>query len=58
MMPGPPRKSDIGVPRDPESADESPAVPGFRTWRGVYVFVFVAFAAVVAALALFARVFA
>ena len=40
------------------SADESPGVPGFRTWRGVYVLVFVTFVVVVAALALFARVFA
>ncbi len=38
--------------------DEAPGVPGFRTWRGVYIFVFAAFALVVAALALFARVFA
>lgn len=38
--------------------DDPPGVPGFRTWRGVYVFVFVAFAVVVAALALFAHVYA
>lgn len=43
---------------DTPSADEAPGVPGFRTWRGVYVFVFVAFAAMVAALALFTRVYA
>jgi hypothetical protein len=35
--------------------DESPGVPGFRTWRGVYVFVFAAFVAMVIALTLFAR---
>ena len=38
--------------------DEPPGVPGFRTWRGIYLFVFVTFAVVVAALALFARVYA
>ena len=41
-----------------DSADESPGVPGFRTWKGIYVFVFVMFVVVVAALALFSRVFA
>jgi hypothetical protein len=39
-------------------ADEAPGVPGFRTWRGVYAFVFLAFALAVAALAIFTRVFA
>ena len=38
--------------------DENPGVPGFRTWRGVYLFVFVIFLAVVALLAIFSRVFA
>jgi hypothetical protein len=47
----------------PESAaapagDESPRVPGFRTWRGVYVFVFGAFLLLVVLLALFSRAFA
>ncbi len=42
---------------DPAS-DESPGVPGFRTWRGVYWFVFGAFVAVVILLALFSRAFA
>jgi hypothetical protein len=41
-----------------ERADESPGVPGFRTWRGVYLLVFVAFVFVVIALALLARVYA
>ena len=45
-------------PPEPPPDDSAPDVPGFRTWRGVYVFVLVAFAAVVVALALFARVFA
>ena len=38
--------------------DESPGVPGFRTWRGVYLFVFGCFVAVVIALTIFSRVFA
>ena len=37
---------------------ETPGVPGFRTWRGVYLFVFVAFVLVVVALAIFSRVYA
>lgn len=47
-------------PRSPPSSpdDESPGVPGFRTWRGVYWFVFACFAAVVVALTVFAHVFA
>ena len=42
----------------PEPADEAPDVPGFRTWRGVYWFVFAVFVAVVVALTLFTRAFA
>lgn len=42
----------------PEPSDESPQVPGFRTWRGVYVFVFFVFVTVVALLAMFSRFFA
>lgn len=45
-------------PPDPHNSDESPGVPGFRTWRGVYFFVFVCFVAVVVLLALFSRCFA
>jgi len=45
-------------PPDPAPDDHSPGVPGFRTWRGVYVFVFAFFAVVVALLALFSRFFA
>ena len=48
MTPGP----------DDHSADESPGVPFFRTWRGVYIFVFAVFVAVVIALTVFSRVFA
>ena len=35
--------------------DDSPGVPGFRTWRGVYLFIFGAFVAMVIALTFFAR---
>ena len=42
----------------PGSDDESPGVPGFRTWRGVYLFVFAGFVIVVVLLAIFSRVFA
>jgi hypothetical protein len=38
--------------------DESPGVPGFRSWRGVYLFVFIAFVVVVIALTIFSRVYA
>ena len=41
-----------------EEGDETPGVPGFHTWRGVYLFVFIAFVLVVVALAIFSRVFA
>ena len=44
--------------KTPPPDDDPPGVPGFRTWRGVYLFVFAAFVLVVAALALFGRVFA
>ena len=42
----------------PEPDDDSPGVPGFRTWRGVYWFVFASFILVVGALTLFSRFFA
>ncbi|MDB6093812.1 MAG: hypothetical protein JWM32_1374 [Verrucomicrobia bacterium] len=42
----------------PEPDRDSPGVPGFRTWRGVYLFVFGCFLAVVLALAIFTHVFA
>lgn len=38
--------------------DESPGVPGFRTWRGVYLFVFGCFIAMVIALAVFTHFYA
>ena len=45
-------------PPVPATDDKSPGVPGFRTWRGIYVFVFVFFVLVVALLAIFSRWFA
>ena len=45
-------------PTDRPQPDEPPGVPGFRTWRGVYLFVFGFFVACVLLLALFSRVFA
>jgi hypothetical protein len=38
--------------------DESPGVPGFRTWRGIYLFAFGFFVLVVVLLALFSSWFA
>ncbi len=46
------------TPPDPSPHDESPDVPGFRSWRGVYLFVFGCFVVVVILLALFSRYFA
>jgi hypothetical protein len=45
-------------PADPATDDASPGVPGFRTWRGVYLFVFIIFVLVVVLLTLFSRLFA
>ena len=45
-------------PDPPLPDDESPGVPGFRTWRGVYWFVFAAFVVFVVALAIFSRLYA
>lgn len=47
------------LPPDRAAAgDESPGVPGFRTWRGVYWFVFAGFGVVVGALTIFSGYFA
>ena len=46
--------SEPELPQD----DESPGVPGFRTWRGVYFFVFGCFVAMVIALTVFTRFYA
>ena len=45
-------------PFEPPSGDDYPGVPGFRTWRGVYLFVFICFVLSVVALTLFSRFFA
>jgi len=42
------------IPTEPPIDDESPSVPGFRTWYGIYGFVFVCFVFVVVLLTLFA----
>lgn len=42
---------------DPEN-DDSPGLPGFRSWRGVYWFVLGCFALVVIALTWFSHAFA
>ena len=42
---------------DEHSEAEPPELPGFRTWRGVYLFVFGWFVLVVVLLAAFARFF-
>jgi hypothetical protein len=45
-------------PPDSTPDDNSPGVPGFRTWRGIYLFVFIVFVLVVGLLAFFSRLFA
>jgi hypothetical protein len=50
ISPDPPKISD------PES--EETGVPGFRTWRRIYVFVFAFFVLVVILLTLFSRLYA
>jgi hypothetical protein len=44
-------------PPDQRSDGEPPGLPGFRTWRGVYLFVFAWFVLVVVLLATFSWVF-
>jgi hypothetical protein len=44
------------VPEEPPDA-EPPGLPGFRTWRGVYLFVLGWFVLVVALLAAFTLIF-
>ena len=46
------------VPTPPPPDDDAPGVPGFRTWRGVYLFVLGAFVFVVIALTVFTRAYA
>jgi hypothetical protein len=45
-------------PPDSSGHEESPGVPGFRTWRGIYLFVFVFFVVCVVLLALLSHAFA
>ena len=45
-------------PNPPPRADDAPGVPGFRTWRGVYLFALAAFVVVVIALTFFTRAYA
>jgi hypothetical protein len=47
------------APQEPPASldDEIPGVPGFSTWRGVYLFVLGAFLCMVAALAIFSRLY-
>lgn len=47
-----------GLPSDRIPDEEPPEVPGFRTWRGLYLFVFGWFVVMVILLALFTRAFA
>ena len=45
-------------PLEPPPSDDSPGVPGFRNWQGIYLVVFLWFVVVVALLTLFSRWFA
>ena len=40
-----------------ETTDAVPGVPGFRSWRGIYLFVFACFVLTVVLLAIFTHVF-
>jgi hypothetical protein len=48
------------MPPAPETNpdDDSPGVPCFRSWRGVYLFVFAVFVLIVIGLTVFTRAFA
>lgn len=46
------------APETPPDHEDPPGLPGFRSWRGVYLFVFAVFVAVVIALTVFSRAFA
>lgn len=47
----------VRPPSEQPPPEDSPGVPGFRTWRGVYLFVFGVFVAVVIALTVFTHAF-
>ena len=44
-------------PSDERAEHEPPGVPGFRAWRGVYLFVFGWFVLVVVLLTVFTKIF-
>jgi hypothetical protein len=46
------------LPTPPPTGDDEPGVPFFRTWRGVYGFVFACFIIVVVLLTIFSHVYA
>lgn len=46
------------TPPEPSAGDHAPGVPGFRTWPGVYLFVFACFVVVVILLTLLSRLYA
>jgi hypothetical protein len=46
------------APETPPDHEAPPGLPGFRSWRGVYLFVFAVFVGVVIALTVFSRAFA
>lgn len=50
--------NDTSADRSPAGDDETTGLPGFRTWRRVYLFVFGCFVLAVVFLALFSRYFA
>jgi hypothetical protein len=54
------RPDDPGASETTRSTpdDDSPGVPGFRSWRGLYGFVLAVFVLSVIALAIFSRVYA
>ncbi len=58
MWAGCPHPAHSPYPMTPEPDDDSPGLPGFRTWRGVYLLVLACFVLVVIGLALFSRAFA
>ncbi len=58
------KRAPLDAPNDtpadgvPPGDDEATGLPGFRTWRRVYLFVFGCFVLAVVFLALFSRYFA
>ncbi len=47
--------STLPPPASEPPENDAPGVPGFRTWRGVYAFVFGAFVVLVILLTIFSR---